>query len=82
MSSSGPVAQLARALPWHGRGRRFNSCLVHFEEEGEDGVYPEPKRSEWCWDEGKKGGIQRTAEILIFCFMNTPHNGAFNKMVH
>ena len=25
----GPLAQLARALPWHGRGRRFEPDRVH-----------------------------------------------------
>ena len=26
---SGPLAQLARALPWHGRGQGFESLKVH-----------------------------------------------------
>ena len=25
----GPLAQLARALPWHGRGQGFKSLMVH-----------------------------------------------------
>ncbi len=30
--SKGAVAQLARALPWHGRGRRFESGQLHLTE--------------------------------------------------
>ena len=26
---NGPLAQLARALPWHGRGQGFKSLMVH-----------------------------------------------------
>lgn len=26
----GGLAQLARALPWHGRGHRFDSDILHF----------------------------------------------------
>ena len=28
-SPIGPLAQLARALAWHARGRRFDSDMVH-----------------------------------------------------
>jgi len=30
LQSSGGLAQLARALAWHARGRRFDSDILHF----------------------------------------------------
>ena len=29
MPTQGGLAQLARALPWHGRGHRFDSDILH-----------------------------------------------------
>ena len=35
----GPLAQLARALPWHGRGRGFKSLKVHQQELANSGFF-------------------------------------------
>ena len=32
LSDYGALAQLASALPWHGRGHRFESDMLHQEE--------------------------------------------------
>lgn len=29
LTNKGGLAQLARALPWHGRGHRFDSDILH-----------------------------------------------------